>query len=122
MYDDYDDDNESFLSEIEKDEKAEKARKYQKRYLEGMDAKTQNMDADRKSALFSEMENIKYNPTKHPEQDCELNILRAEKIVASKKRKLGGAASSFLRFKARADGKSAASIDRWADGVMREKD
>ena len=114
--DDYDDDY------FSPEEKAEKAREYQDSYIDNMKKLTDGLDADRRSALFEEMENIKYNPTKHPEQDAELNLLRAQKIVSSKKRKLGGAVGSFLKFKAKADGESAASIDRWADGVMREED
>lgn len=116
MNDDYDDDY------LDSDEKAEKARQYQERYFEGMKARTKGMDEDARSALFAEMENIKYNPTSSPAQDAELNLLRAQKIVSGKKRKLGGAVGSFLRFKQRADGKSAGAIDRWANGVMREED
>lgn len=116
-YDDYDDD--AYLDE---GEKAEKARQYQDRYLDDMKARTQGMDEDHRKALFAEMENIKYSPSRHPEQDSELNLLRAQKIVSSKKRKLGGAIGSFLKFKQREDGGSAASVDRWADKVMREED
>ena len=116
-YDDYDDD-----AYLDPDEKAEKARQYQDRYLDNMRARTSGMDEDRRKTLFAEMETIKYNPTRHPEQDCELNLLRAQKIVSGKKRKLGGAIGSFLKFKQREDGGSAASVDRWADKVMREED
>jgi hypothetical protein len=115
----YDDDYDDYL---DPDEKAEKARQYQDRYVNDMQARTQNMDEDARKALFKEMETIQYNPSRHPEQDCELNLLRAQKIVSSKKRKLGGAIGSFLRFKQREDGGSVASIDRWADKVMREED
>ncbi len=111
---DYDD--ESFLDE------GEKARQYQDSYIGNMKKLTDGLDNDHRETLFTELETIKYNPTSSPAQDAELNLLRAQKIVSSKKRNLGGAVSSFLKYKQRADGKSAASIDRWADGVMREED
>ena len=106
----YDDDD--FLDE---DEKAERANKYHDTYMQAMHKNTKSLPKERRDMLYREMEKIKYRPTNDAEQDCELNLLRAEKILASKQRKLnqasGGKIDSFLKYKQKVDGMSSAAAN-----------
>ena len=94
-------------------------REYNDSYMKAMSDLTQNLDDDQRDALLQEMQTIRYNPTTQAAQDAELNLLRSKKILSDRKRGMGPAVDSFLKFKARADGKSLSATTKWASKALK---
>lgn len=94
-------------------------REYSDSYMKAMGDLTQNLDDDARDALLQEMQTIKYTPTAQARQDAELNLLRSKKILSDRKRGMGPAVESFLRFKARSDGKSLSTTTKWASKALK---
>ena len=105
-------------SDYDEDEK----KQYQDSYLDSMKKLTSGLDEDARTLVFEEMQTMSYNPSENPGMDAELNFMKAEKTLSSKAKNMGRGMSSFLNYKAKADSKTPAQVNRWAKKALREKD
>lgn len=84
---------------------------YDQRYIRKLKELTDPLGTAAQDEIIDELQNLKYDPSNNPEQDCELNYLRSKNIVRQKSR-LDSSTESYLRFQAETSGRSLAEVKR----------
>jgi len=98
------------------DEDEKKA--YNERYLGSLNEHLKQEDEEDRESIYQELRVLKYNPTSEPEQDSELNFLKAKRQAASKKKRLTGAAANYAKYLASRDGLSLKEAEKKARSLM----
>ena len=86
-------------------------RTYDTRYIQKLKELTGGIDGDSQDEIIDELQNISYNPSNSPENDCELNVLKSKNVIRQKSR-MDSHTKSFLEYIASEDGRSLADVKR----------
>ena len=108
---DYDNNDLDLDLDYEEPGSPEYNRKRDIRYVRTIKNVTEGMHADEVDEIVTELESMTYNPSNSPENDAELNVLRAKNIIRQKSR-LNPSTASYLRYQAQTSGKSLAEVTR----------